>query len=101
MLGDPFQPGRGVKFCKPTSVVSLEENGDFFVADGYCNSRIVKFNFKGEMILQWGKSSFSGASMPGFIPEGAFAIPHAMTLVHKDDKKWVCVADRENGRVQW
>lgn len=38
-------------FCKPTSVVQLE-NGDFFVADGYCNARIIKFNFKGEKILE-------------------------------------------------
>lgn len=52
VLGEAFRPGRSAKmFCKPTSVVSLE-NGDFFVADGYCNSRIVKFNFAGEKILE-------------------------------------------------
>lgn len=52
VLGDPFKPSMTSKtFCKPTSVVQLE-NGDFFVADGYCNARIIKFNFKGEKILE-------------------------------------------------
>lgn len=52
ILGEAFKPGRSSKlFCKPTSVASLD-NGDFFVADGYCNSRILKFNFQGEKILE-------------------------------------------------
>lgn len=52
MLGDAFKPGRNNQFCKPTSVASLEENGDFFVADGYCNSRIIKYSFNGQKILE-------------------------------------------------
>lgn len=56
ILGVPFQPGNdNEKFCKPTSVAVMK-NGDFFVADGYCNSRIIKFNSKGERILTWGRS---------------------------------------------
>jgi peptidylamidoglycolate lyase len=51
VLGEEFKPGKGVRFCKPTSVVSLE-NGDFFVADGYCNARVIKFKFNGEKILE-------------------------------------------------
>jgi peptidylamidoglycolate lyase len=52
VLGEAFKPGKSAKlFCKPTSVASLE-NGDFFVADGYCNSRVIKFNYKGEKILE-------------------------------------------------
>lgn len=51
-LGEAFKPGKAANlFCKPTSVASLE-NGDFFVADGYCNTRIVKFNFNGEKITE-------------------------------------------------
>lgn len=54
-LGEAFKPGRSAKlFCKPTSVATLE-NGDFFVADGYCNTRIIKFNFAGEKILEVNK----------------------------------------------
>lgn len=52
ILGDAFKPGNSAKlFCKPTSVASLE-NGDFFVADGYCNGRVVKYNNNGERILE-------------------------------------------------
>lgn len=58
-LGTAFRPGSSPKlFCKPTSVASLE-NGDFFVADGYCNSRIIKFNFAGEKILEVNIFSFN------------------------------------------
>lgn len=118
VLGEAFRPGKSAKrFCKPTSVASLE-NGDFFVADGYCNNRIIKFNFAGEKILeasstpfrprllltfffrpQWGKNSFSGYNMQTAEPPNAFAVPHALTLV--PDKQLLCVADRENGRIQW
>ena len=55
ILGEAFEPGHDEKrFCKPTAV-AVESNGDFFVSDGYCNSRIIKFNAKGEIILQWGR----------------------------------------------
>lgn len=96
-LGTAFKPGNSdTKFCKPTSVAVLE-NGDFFVADGYCNGRIVKFSSSGEKILQWGKNSFTGevVKVP---PVNFFAIPHALTLV--PDQELICTADRENGRIQ-
>jgi peptidylamidoglycolate lyase len=54
-LGEAFVPGNDEKrFCKPTAV-AVHSNGDFFVSDGYCNSRIIKFNEKGERILHWGR----------------------------------------------
>lgn len=54
-LGKKFVPGGGKnRFCKPTSV-AVVSNGDFFVADGYCNSRIIKYNSKGEKISEWGR----------------------------------------------
>lgn len=95
-LGSKFAPGQGSKFCKPTSVAVLS-NGDFFVADGYCNARIIKFNKNGEQILQWGAPSFMGHSFP-IAPRNHFAVPHALTLLR--DKNIVCAADRENGRIQ-
>lgn len=54
-LGEAFLPGNDEKrFCKPTAV-AVHSNGDFFVSDGYCNSRIIKFNKNGERILHWGR----------------------------------------------
>ncbi|XP_016968321.1 peptidyl-alpha-hydroxyglycine alpha-amidating lyase 1 isoform X1 [Drosophila biarmipes] len=95
-LGEAFQPGVGHKFCKPTSVAVLE-NGDFFVADGYCNARILKYSKAGELILSWGQNSFSGTSYD-VAPPNYFAIPHGLTLV--PELQLLCAADRENGRVQ-
>ena len=52
-----FKPGSDSDhFCKPTSVAPLN-NGEFFVADGYCNSRIIHFSAKGEILKQFGQAS--------------------------------------------
>ncbi|XP_058834993.1 peptidyl-alpha-hydroxyglycine alpha-amidating lyase 1 [Topomyia yanbarensis] len=101
-IGRRFQPGSDIhSFCKPTSVAVLS-NGDFFVADGYCNGRIMKFSSDGNLILSWGKNSFVVTRtfmLPaGPVPENFFAIPHALT--YATDKDILCVADREQGRVQ-
>lgn len=61
VLGTKFVSGNSkTSFCKPTSVAVLP-NGDFFVADGYCNARIIKYNRVGERILEWGKNTFQGS----------------------------------------
>ncbi|XP_075976775.1 peptidyl-alpha-hydroxyglycine alpha-amidating lyase 1-like isoform X2 [Anticarsia gemmatalis] len=88
-LGQKFIPGNdNSHFCKPSAVAVLA-NGDFFVADGYCNHRILKFSPNGSIILQWGTSHGTG----NFV----FDVPHALTLA--EDRGLVCVADRERGRV--
>ena len=74
-------------FDQPTDVV-IAPNGDFFVSDGYGNSRVVKFNKDGEFLLTWGE--------PGSEP-GQFNLPHGITL---DRDGRVYVADRTNLRVQ-
>lgn len=97
VLGTQFKPGHShTTFCKPTAVAVIA-NGDFFVADGYCNSRIIKYSKSGEFLLEWGKNSFGGPAL-NHAPPNYFAIPHALTLAN--DLNLLCVADRENGRVQ-
>ncbi|XP_064620124.1 peptidyl-glycine alpha-amidating monooxygenase B-like isoform X2 [Lineus longissimus] len=94
VLGEFLKPGKDDKhFCKPSDVAALD-NGDFFVTDGYCNTRVMKFDTNGKLLKKWGNPSL-GIEVP---PANAFYIPHSITLV--EDKKEVCVADRENGRVQ-
>ena len=34
----------------PTAVAVSQTTGDFFVADGYCNSRVMKFNKDGKLL---------------------------------------------------
>ncbi|XP_043598213.1 peptidyl-alpha-hydroxyglycine alpha-amidating lyase 1-like isoform X2 [Bombus pyrosoma] len=93
ILGEAFKPGNDDKrFCKPTAV-AVENNGDFFVSDGYCNARILKFNAKGEKLLEWGRRSIYGQ-----IPlQNTFNVPHALALA--SELNLLFVADRENGRI--
>lgn len=56
-LGSRFNPGNDLdKFCKPTSV-AVVTSGEFFVSDGYCNARIIKFSPDGRVMLEWGRST--------------------------------------------
>ncbi|RZF47843.1 hypothetical protein LSTR_LSTR014824 [Laodelphax striatellus] len=94
-LGESFVPGKdSVHFCKPTST-AVTPWGDFFVADGYCNARIVKFDKTGVKLLEWGRSdNQQGLSQPS---EYSLLIPHALVIA--EDREVVCTADREHGRV--
>eukprot|EP00794_Sanderia_malayensis_P009678 gene9678-10665_t len=92
-LGVALQPGNDNKhFCKPADV-AVESSGVFYVADGYCNSRVMKFSASGHLIHKWGHKSRGLAPKPG-----TFNIPHSLAL---DEKHGILyVADRENGRIQ-
>ncbi|KAK7115903.1 peptidyl-glycine alpha-amidating monooxygenase B-like isoform X2 [Littorina saxatilis] len=84
-------------FCKPTDVAVLK-SGEFYVSDGYCHSRILKFSKEGNLLKQWGRGN-PYARPTGMEPSpGVFAIPHSVTVA--EDLNLVCVADRENGRIQ-
>lgn len=99
VLGIPFTPGNdNLHFCKPTAVAVLT-NGDFFVADGYCNSRIIKFDGSGKKLMEWGRSTLQTRTGLGEKPPpGHFMVPHALAIA--EDKEMLFVADRENGRIQ-
>ncbi|VDP98564.1 unnamed protein product [Trichobilharzia regenti] len=85
-LGIPGRPGnnRG-QFCQPADVV-ISSKGDIFVADGYCNSRIVKFSSNANMDLN----------------RYDFKVVHSLTIIPSDEDgslEQVCAADRENAAV--
>ncbi|WAR18934.1 AMDB-like protein [Mya arenaria] len=96
VLGTKLEPGNDVShFCKPTDV-AVASNGDFFVADGYCNGRVMKFAApNGTFLAQWGHESTTGMSPPG---EDEFLVPHSLALIESRDL--LCVADREHARIQ-
>lgn len=51
-LGRKMQPGADLEhFCKPTDVV-VTNDGTVFIADGYCNSRLVQFTAQGSFIRE-------------------------------------------------
>ncbi|PAV80406.1 hypothetical protein WR25_23577 [Diploscapter pachys] len=91
-LGEKLVPGADEKhFCKPTDV-AVAKNGHFFVADGYCSSRVMKFSPQGKLV------GIFGAAQDGIDSDSQFAIPHSLALI--EDMNLICVADRENERVQ-
>jgi hypothetical protein len=63
-------------------------DGSFLLADGYWNSRIVKYNAKGEYVMEWGELG-SG--------QGQFDLVHGVAI---DRQRRVYVADRSNNRIQ-
>ncbi|XP_063745556.1 peptidylglycine alpha-amidating monooxygenase isoform X2 [Eleginops maclovinus] len=92
-LGEAFTPGSDSShFCQPTDVAVDGDTGNIFVSDGYCNTRILKFSADGRYLSEWGAGSSDRRRR---IP---FQIPHS--LVFLPDRQEVCVADRENGRIQ-
>ncbi|XP_051010373.1 peptidyl-glycine alpha-amidating monooxygenase isoform X10 [Acomys russatus] len=94
ILGRSMQPGSDHNhFCQPTDVAVDPSSGAVFVSDGYCNSRIVQFSPSGKFITQWGEVSSGSSPKPG-----QFSVPHSLALVPHLDQ--LCVADRENGRIQ-
>jgi DNA-binding beta-propeller fold protein YncE len=87
-LGKQGQAGQGEdQFARPTDV-AFTPSGDFYVSDGYDNTRVLKFSKDGKLLEQWGK--------PGTGP-GEFNLPHSICL---DPKGRVIVGDRENNRIQ-
>ncbi len=49
-VGTPGEPGSGPRsFCQPTHV-AVARDGSFYVADGYCNSRVAKFDANGTFL---------------------------------------------------
>ncbi|XP_072814434.1 peptidyl-glycine alpha-amidating monooxygenase isoform X9 [Vicugna pacos] len=94
ILGRSMQPGSDQNhFCQPTDVAVDPDTGTIYVSDGYCNSRIVQFSPSGKFVTQWGEESAGSHPKPG-----QFSVPHSLALVPRLGQ--LCVADRENGRIQ-
>nr|CAD7426830.1 unnamed protein product [Timema monikensis] len=87
VLGRRFEPGSGLRhLCQPTAV-AVASTGDFFVADGYCNSRVLMFSAQGSLLRVLPQP-------PEFL---SLQVPHSLTLLEPLDL--LCIADRENMRV--
>lgn len=83
-------PGAGIPgdtFSRPTDV-AFDAAGNIFVADGYGNARVAKFDSGGKFIKSWG----SRGTEPG-----QFDTPHSIA---SDAQGNVYVADRGNKRIQ-
>ena len=88
-LGEHKVPGNDAShFNRPTDIAWLP-NGDFYVSDGYVNTRVLKFSKEGKYLMEWGK--------PGTGP-GEFNLVHGIAL--DADQERIYVVDRANHRIQ-
>ncbi|CAL8322247.1 unnamed protein product [Lota lota] len=93
VLGEAFTPGSDRQhFCQPTDVAVDPVTANVYISDGYCNSRIMKFSAEGRYLSEWGAGSSDRRKRT------PFHIPHS--LAYLPDRQELCVADRENGRIQ-
>ena len=74
-------------FNRPTDL-AWDSRGNLYVADGYVNTRVVKFDKTGTYLAVWG----TAGDQPG-----QFRVPHSIAV---DSKDRVYVSDRENNRIQ-
>nr|XP_018905123.1 PREDICTED: peptidyl-alpha-hydroxyglycine alpha-amidating lyase 2-like [Bemisia tabaci] len=90
ILGEKFSPGSELhQFCKPTAV-AISKDGNVFIADGYCNNRILKFDAKGNYVSQFPTQDTA--------PKGFHLnTPHSLAFIREEEL--LCVADRENHRI--
>jgi DNA-binding beta-propeller fold protein YncE len=75
------------RFSKPADI-AFGPHGEVYVADGYGNSRVVKFDRTGKFLKAWGKKGTA---------DGEFNLVHAIAV---DAHGAVYVGDRENNRIQ-
>jgi hypothetical protein len=81
-------------FNRPT-FMAWQPDSSFYVADGYNNTRVVKFDKDGKYLLAWGeRGEAGGKEMRG----GYFNTPHGVTVDQKTHE--VFVNDRNNHRIQ-
>merc|ERR550519_1276788 len=84
VLGEKFVPGKDSShFCKPTSV-AVSSTGVVFVADGYCNSRVLVFDKDGNNLNR--------------TITGDWWVVHSLALYEDEDV--LCIANREGEKIE-
>ena len=84
-------------FYRPTFMAWLPD-GSFFVADGYANTRVVKFDKNGKYLLTWGQAGAAGRGAPPEKRPSYFNNVHGIAVDPMTRR--VFVNDRGNHRVQ-
>jgi DNA-binding beta-propeller fold protein YncE len=87
-LGTEGSSGTGPNQFNRPADVAFGPDGAVYVADGYGNSRVVKFDRTGSFLKTWGDKGNG---------PGQFDLPHAIAI-GPDGLVYVC--DRYNGRIQ-
>ncbi len=93
-LGTPGEPGEDdTHLRRPTFLVFMDAN-TMYLADGYDNQRVIKYDMDGNILGQWGETGESGGeTRPGY-----WYNVHGIGV--DPTSREVFVNDRENSRVQ-
>ncbi|MCH7984944.1 MAG: hypothetical protein IIC28_13355 [Chloroflexi bacterium] len=93
-LDTPAIPAYENDLFSPTSAIAFDDrcggNGDIWVADGYGQSLVHRYNAAGDFL----------SSIDGTEGAGRFDCPHSLWIDTRPDAPELLVADRANGRVQ-
>jgi sugar lactone lactonase YvrE len=81
-----FTPVDGY-FNQPTDI-AWDSKGNFYISDGYVNSRVAKYDKDGNFLKSWGEKGTG---------PGQFNTPHNIGVDRNDN---IYVADRGNARIQ-
>jgi sugar lactone lactonase YvrE len=93
-LGVPGTPGTDeTHFNRPTFLAWLPDS-TMYVADGYANTRVVKFDKDGKFLMTWGEKG----NPPNDTRPGTFDAVHGV-VVDPDTRK-VYVTDRSSHRIE-
>jgi DNA-binding beta-propeller fold protein YncE len=93
-IGTANVPGAdATHFYRPT-FMAWAPNGDFYVADGYQNTRVVKFDRTGKYLMAWGERGENGKETR----LGYFNNVHGVAVDPQTGR--VFVNDRGNRRIQ-
>jgi len=87
-LGERAKPGEDERHFNEPAGVAVGPDGSVFVADGYVNSRVVKFDRSGAFVRAWGGKGRG---------PGQFDLAHGVAV---DAQGRVFVVDRRNKRIQ-
>jgi hypothetical protein len=93
-LGTPGVPGDDdTHFRRPTFLAFMDAN-TWYLADGYDNTRVIKYDMAGKKLLQWGQKG----TPPNETRPGYWNNVHGIAV--NPTNRRVYVNDRANGRVQ-
>lgn len=85
ILGEPFVAGNDeAHFCQPSEIAVSSSGRLIFIADGYCNQRVMVFSGAGKFLTSFGQ-------------EHNLTVVHSLALI--EEANLLCVADRENARI--
>jgi DNA-binding beta-propeller fold protein YncE len=87
-LGVKGQRGADETHFGGPSDVAFAKNGDFYISDGYQNSRIVRFSMEGKYLASWGRRGTG---------PGEFNVVHALAI---DSTGKIYASDMLNDRIQ-